>query len=254
MQLRSGNSLCWIGATYLMLWPTSVLAEPLIDPICSHALRHEGKLQQGSNTTLFRIADDEQAYKLEGIRVLKRLDLSSNAQIFVSDDEPADRYGRKPAQVIYEGKWLQQSLLEDGRALVFGNTGLNDCYRILLGFEAVARSSLKGVWQKAQFGLKARHPKRMLEYDGKLIVASGKVLSVGDRSRRLYLNFGKNWSQDFTVSVVKSGKGAFKGGNLVDLADLQSLAGREVLVRGMLENRKGPLIRLYHGSQIQIME
>ena len=85
---------------------------------------------------------------------------------------------------------------------------------------------------------------------GRIALIQGKVASVGDRKRRLYLNFGQNWSQDFTVSVVKSGSGAFKG----NVARLGGLEGKTVRIRGIIEQRQGPLIRLFDESQIEIMD
>lgn len=89
---------------------------------------------------------------------------------------------------------------------------------------------------------------------GQFVVITGLVASVGDRKRRLYLNFGQNWEQDFTVSVVKSGRGAFKERKAGALARLQALTGKTVRVRGVLEQRQGPLIRLADEAQIEILE
>lgn len=54
----------------------------------------------------------------------------------------------------------------------------------------------------------------------------------------IYVNFGRRWSEDFTVSVAKRNERMFTAAGV----EPKSLAGHRVEVRGWIEERGGPLI------------
>ena len=78
-------------------------------------------------------------------------------------------------------------------------------------------------------------------------MVEGEVLSIGDRKRRLYLNFGKDWSTDFTAIADKSGSNQYIG----SIDALKMSKGRRIRARGILEWRGGPMIRLTHDWQVE---
>jgi hypothetical protein len=70
-----------------------------------------------------------------------------------------------------------------------------------------------------------------------------KVVSVRDSGATTYVNFGRRWSEDFTVTVLKRNERNFTAAGL----DVKGLAGRRVRVRGWIEER----IRTEGGSSGQ---
>lgn len=180
---------------------------------------------------------------------VRGLQAGQAVEIYGKNSKP-DRYGRTGGQVFTDSGWVQGKLLRSGRALVFGNGVSKECLSAMRKVERLAEQEKSGVWNSHQFQFAADDIERLAEKTGNFALIKGKVSSVGDRKRRLYLNFGQNWSQDFTVSVAKKGSGAFKG----DVSWLAGLNNRTVRVRGILDFRQGPLIRLSDEAQIEVFD
>ena len=73
-----------------------------------------------------------------------------------------------------------------------------------------------------------------------MALVEGEILSVGERRDRTYLDFGRDWSRDFHVTVPKRVWAAMvKAGE-----PASSFKGRRVRVRGIVEMRRGPSIEL----------
>ena len=113
--------------------------------------------------------------------------------------------------------------------------------------EADARRKNRGVWHDPPV-FNVQNTDDVLQHTGEFVIVAGFVKSVGDRQRRLYLNFGSNWAEDTTAIVVKKGSGAYRG----DVAVLRRLERKRVEIRGIVEDAQGPLIRLIDEAQIQI--
>lgn len=166
----------------------------------------------------------------------------------VSDER--DRYGRLPAHLFQEGRWIQGELLRSGEALSNAIGAKPDCRRMMLEAEEQFRKTHPGSWETRGILLSASDINSLSGKTGHFVLVRGRIISVGNRLRRLYLNFGKNWSQDFTVSIDKQGSEKFSG----NLHRLATLNGKTVLVRGVIEARQGPLIRVIDEAQIQIID
>jgi hypothetical protein len=161
-------------------------------------------------------------------------------------DRP-DRYDRVPVQLFRQGRWIQGELLEAGQALTFATSSRPACRRAMLEAEKQKTDEKGNYWRSRGIELGASELDRLSRKTGHFVVVYGKVQSVGDRTNWLYLNFGQNWAQDFTASVNKR---IFRG----DIDRLTLLQGRTVQVRGILEERQGPLIRVIDDIQIQIID
>jgi hypothetical protein len=61
------------------------------------------------------------------------------------------------------------------------------------------------------------------------------------------VNFGRRWSEDFTVTVPKRSERSFAALGL----PLKKLAGRHVRIRGTIEERGGPWIEVNTPEQIE---
>ena len=149
-----------------------------------------------------------------------------------------DRYRRAPAHVFAGGRWLQADRLGKAGAFADPSSASPACRDALLAAEGKTTS------------IPAWKPEQVAERTGRFAVVTGRVESIGDRSTRLYLNFGLVWTKDFTVMVAKKGRNRYRG----DLQALQALAGQRVTVRGTVESNGGPLLRLLDESQIFVHE
>ena len=76
------------------------------------------------------------------------------------------------------------------------------------------------------------------------------MLSVRESGGTIYVNFGRRWSEDFTVTVPKRSEKTFIDAGL----ELKKLSGRRVRVRGTIEERGGPWIEAIRPEQIEIAD
>lgn len=165
-------------------------------------------------------------------------------------DYQSDRYGRQPVHLFHRDRWLQGNLLQNGDALALPSTQRVACRQALLDAERKNTARRGHHWRSRGVEIDAADLEGLAEKVGRFVMVTGIVRSVGDRKRRLYLNFGENWAHDFTVSIAKRGAGKFAG----DLGRLTGLTGKTVQVRGVLEESRGPLIRVIDDVQIKIIK
>ena len=165
----------------------------------------------------------------------------------------ADRYGRVVALVYLEGqeRSVQQDMLEQGYARVAAEVGSPACATLLLAAEHTARAGGAGLWTDPYFLVQqAEHPAKILAERGKFTLVEGKVLSVRESRGTIYVNYGRRWSKDFTVTVLKRNERTFLAAGIA----LKKLAGRRIRVRGFIEERGGPWIEATRPEQIEPAE
>lgn len=165
----------------------------------------------------------------------------------------ADRYGRVVAHVFVEGKQrsVQHHLLAEGHARVAAEVGTLACARELQASEAAGRAAGLGLWNDPYYAVRrAEDSARLLTDRGRFTVVEGKVLSVRENRGTIFVNFGRRWSEDFTVTILKRNESIFNAAGLT----LKKLSGREIRVRGVVEQRGGPWIEVARPEQIQLVE
>jgi len=167
-----------------------------------------------------------------------------------ADDTP-DRYGRQPAFVFPKDseKPVQSELLSRGEALASTNVPDKDCAALLAAAEAEARQAKKGTWADPTAIKNAESPGDILAGIGRFTVVEGKVLSVRQAGATTYLNFGRNWTQDFAVTISRRMMPAFEAAGL----GAKSLENRRIRVRGFVEARSGPRIEALRVGQIEVL-
>jgi endonuclease YncB( thermonuclease family) len=174
-------------------------------------------------------------------------------------DAAADRYGRVLAYAYTERDgdelFVQGELIASGLARVGDRVGSRACAADLLKLENTARTAKLGLWADPYYEvLDAEMPADVLARRGRFALVEGRVLSVRESGATIYVNFGRHWSEDFTVTVLKRNERNFASAGL----DLKGLEGRRVRVRGWIEERNagggtvgGPWIEAAHPEQIE---
>jgi endonuclease YncB( thermonuclease family) len=163
-----------------------------------------------------------------------------------------DRYGRLVAHVFVAETepWVQADLTALGLARV-ARVGDFSCANKLFAHERAARTAALGVWADPYYVMgQAEGPAEVLKGRGRFAIVEGKVLSVRESGGTIYLNFGRRWSEDFTVTIAKRNERAFSGSGL----ELKKLAGRRVRIRGWIEERGGPWVDAAAPEQIEVLE
>ena len=190
--------------------------------------------------------------------------LISGAQVVLRQAETKpDRYGRVVAYAeIVRGadrRSVETDLIAAGLARVDGEAGSRACAAALLAAETTARRAKIGLWANPYYDpLRADDPVGIVAERGRFALVEGDVVSVHESGATLYLNFGRRWSRDFSVTIRKRNERRFAAPGF----DLKALAGRPVQVRGWIEARaaagggggywRAPWIEATYPAQIQL--
>ncbi len=145
----------------------------------------------------------------------------------------------------------QHALVSAGLARAGSRIGSAGCAAELFAAERTARAAGIGLWGDPHYVMRrAEDPAGVLAQRGRFAVVEGKVVSVREAGATIYVNFGRRWSEDFTVTVQKRSERAFTAAGL----ELRKLGGRHVRVRGTIEERGGPWIEATRPEQIEIAD
>jgi len=139
-------------------------------------------------------------------------------------DANPDRYGRLTAQLFLRdgGLWIEGEMLRRGLARVFTLRDRRACGRALLAAEEEGRAVKAGLWADPGFAIRAADDSSLLEAKHLYQIVEGRVMSTGRTTGTVYLDFGRNWSTDFTVTVNASDAAFFEAEGI----RLDALPGR----------------------------
>lgn len=169
--------------------------------------------------------------------------------------QKTDRYGRVVAYAFTarDGgrRSVQADLLASGLARVAARVGDRGCASALLSAENAARHGRLGLWASSYYDvLDAEDPAAVLAEQGRFALVEGSVVSVRESGATIYVNFGRRWTTDFTVTIPKRNARSFTAAGLMP----QTLAGRRIRVRGWIEERGGPWIEATRPEQIELID
>ena len=229
---------------------------------CAFADLGEGHVAEIVDARSFRLTDGREI-RLAGIEpalpeaktakddsALARLVRNQDVILQGEDDAP-DRYGRQAAFVLLASSkaLVQELLLAEGEALVSVDIADKSCAGRLLAAEAAARAAKKATWASPSAIKNAESPDDILSGIGRFTVVEGKVLSVRQAGATTYLNFGRNWTRDFAVTISRRMMPAVESAGLVP----KSLENRRIRVRGFIEAHGGPRMEVRFPGQIEVL-
>ena len=140
----------------------------------------------------------------------------------------------------HRGQSVQQALLAQGHARVSANIGDVACAAAFWARKRPPGQAGLGLWADPYYVMRnAEDPAGILAVRGRFAVVEGKVLSVRESGGTIYVNFGRRWSDDFTVTVLKRNERSFTAAGL----PLKKLAGQHVRVRGLDRGARRPVDR-----------
>jgi endonuclease YncB( thermonuclease family) len=235
-------------------------AGPAVAAGCSFEPQGEGRVAAVIDARTFRLQDGREV-RLAGIEpvagdaanrasALAAILIGHEVTLSGEDDTP-DRYGRQSAFVFLDGPetLVQGLLLAQGEALVSPAVTNRDCAFVLNASEATARQAKKGAWADPAAIKNAESPGDILAGIGRFTLVEGRVLSVRQAGATTYLNFGRNWTRDFAVTISRRMLPSFEAAGVA----LKSLENRRIRVRGWVEARGGPRIEVLHVGQIELL-
>jgi Staphylococcal nuclease homologue len=240
--------------------------DPAIAAGCSFASQGEGRVTEIIDARSFRPEDGRDVSPI-GIEPVLSSDSTANRTAALAaiiaghdvtlsgNDDMPDRYGRQPAFVFVDSSErsvqvsVQAQSLAQGAALVAATVTDKDCAAALAAAEATARDAKRGIWADPTVIKNTESPGDILSGIGRFMLVEGKVLSVRQAGATTYLNFGRNWTRDFAVTIPKRMIPVFEGAGIV----LKSLENRRIRVRGWIEARGGPRIEALRVGQIELL-
>jgi hypothetical protein len=148
-------------------------------------------------------------------------------------------------------RWWQAELVRAGQARVSARVGDTACARALLRDEQAARAAKLGLWGEPYYVIaKAEDPAGVLANRGRFALVEGRVESVRESGGTIWVNFGRRWSEDFTVTIAKRNERMFSAAGL----EPKSLSGKRVRIRGWIEERGGPWVEAARPEQIEVVQ
>jgi endonuclease YncB( thermonuclease family) len=237
-------------------------ANPASATPCAFEPQGEGRVSAVTDARSFRLADGRDV-RLAGIelvfpekpdagpaRALTAMLAGHDVRLDGEDDVP-DRYGRQLAFVwrLPDETLVQRELLAQGEAVASADVSDKDCAATLLAAEATAREAKRGIWADPAAIKNTESPGDILTGIGRFALIEGEVLSVRQAGAITYLNFGRNWTRDFAVTIPRRALANLAAAGLV----LKSLENKRIRVRGFVEARTGPRIEVLRAGQIELI-
>lgn len=147
-----------------------------------------------------------------------------------------------------DGVWIQEAMALKGLAFVYPTQDhfefADDLYKV----EAEARDNKTGFWEDPKWAVVSDEEAKTLE--DRFAIVEGKVEKVATRNNTIYLNFDRDWRDDFTIAIESFRRRDFaKAG-----ANPMQWSGETVRVRGWIRDYNGPFIEIFHPSQIEVIE
>lgn len=159
-----------------------------------------------------------------------------------------DRHGRLLAHLYdADGRWIQGAMLSMGLARVY--TFRDNVAKVadMLALERAARAAAAGIWSHRFY--RVRDSDDLAGDIGSFQLVEGRVLDAASVRGRVYLNFGEDWREDFTVTVAPRDVAVFRRAGL----ELLELETKSIRVRGWLRSFNGAMIEATHPEQIEVL-
>jgi len=183
----------------------------------------------------------------EAKAALERLTLNREVRLRLGL-RPTDRHNRALAHLYdADGVWIQGAMLQAGLARVYTFSDNRALAAEMLDLEKTARAGRRGIWAEPFY--RVRRVTETPQSIDTFQLVEGRPRKVDKVAGQIYLNFGSDWRDDFTIAIPAAGAKLFAQAGIKP----ESLAGRELRVRGWIKSRNGPLIEATHPEQIEVL-
>lgn len=170
---------------------------------------------------------------------------------------PADRWGRLLADMTFAEPGQEQhrsvagGLLEAGWGLADPETATAACLGQFLKLEDAARQAGLGLWADPHYKpVPATDAAALRARAGQYTLVEGKVLDVRQWRKLTFVNFARRRGEGLSLLATERGLRQFEQSG----PPLRDLVGKTVRLRGLLEDRNGPRMRLPVRAAIEILQ
>jgi micrococcal nuclease len=207
---------------------------------------------------------DGSIIRLAAIRIVEQKGLHRKAFALINQrlkqpewvlSEPIvrDRYGNEVGMIdLGTGQTLQHLLIEQGLARVYPQADEGGDLTELLKAETQARAQKIGLWKLKTYRVITAEEAIPQRFDLRNYyqLVTGQVLAVAKVRGNIYLNFGEDWREDFTIMIPKP----FAKSVAAQGLNYKDLEGKQVRVRGWFRLYGGPLIDVTDARQIEVLD
>jgi hypothetical protein len=147
---------------------------------------------------------------------------------------------------------LGLALLRAGEGLVEPGHPDFGCRAALAAAESEARTRRTGIWSETAriAALKGADGAAVLTFEGRNAVIEGRIVSISERERTVYLNFARRWRDGATVTLSRR-----LWRDMISVGwNKEAAEGRFVRVRGIVENSNGAVLALSSGAAIEALD
>lgn len=186
------------------------------------------------------------------VAILRDMVLDKTVQLYQTRDRETGRKNRMNQSLYHlvikdSDSWVQGIMVRLGLARVRTDPSNPEMARALYALEAEARAQKLGLWAFDQY--KVLTPEQTPDHLNSFAIVEGTVMSAARKQSNIYLNFGADWRDDFTIQIKPVHSRTFnaRGVNPLDLN------GKTIRVRGWLQSYNGPYIEIDHPERIEII-
>jgi hypothetical protein len=202
---------------------------------------------------LVRLADIRLIETEDTARPLAWLRSLSGRRVQVAAGRP-DRWQRRRAVLALADEAapidIGELLVGEGFAMVDAGEEDELCRPALLGVEQRARDRRLGAWRADPMPLLRADDTPLADQIGRFAIVEGRILSVGERATRTYLNFGRAGTGALTVTLPKRTWSILRGRGV----SAEGLRGRRVRARGMIEMWRAPTMEVVAADTLEILD
>jgi hypothetical protein len=145
---------------------------------------------------------------------------------------------------------IGELLIAEGFAVVDAGEEDGLCRPALLAVESRARDSRLGLWKAETGPLRADDVAALAGRLGRFAIVEGRVVSVGERPARTYLNFGRVGTGAFTVTLPRRTWSNLRSRGV----SAENLRGRRVRARGTIEMWRAATMEIVAADVLEILE
>lgn len=194
--------------------------------------------------------DEPGDFSLTAMQILRDMLVGKTVLLYQTvnrEEGRINRMGQDIAQIQRESDkvWVQGTLLSLGLARVRTAQRNPEMAQQMYDLELAAMKDKAGIWENYS---KVLLPEEAEAHEGSFQIVEGRIESAALKQNRIYLNFGKDWKTDFTISIAPEDKRAFSKQNL----DPLQWNGKQVRVRGWIESYNGPYMQISHPAAIEV--
>ncbi len=237
--------------TILQEIPADTVKE-IIDPLTIR-LEREGLARIGSLDIPDLTPYAQGPIAESAMAILKHMLEGKRVRVFQTQDKIKGRKNRLNQLMVHlslEGSdsWVQGILVRLGLARVRTDPSNTELTRELYALEEMARAEKLGLWAFPEYRiLKAEETADKIN---SFQIVEGRVVSAARKQNNIYLNFGNDWREDFTVGIASSDAKTFFKANM----NPQDLNNKTIRVRGWLRSYNGAYMEIDHPERVEILE